>query len=104
MIKPELEALRSLAESGSYDVAPISMELLSDVRTPIEALRILLNVSRHCCIIGSYLALLHHNLVAAERVVVVVVMVLAPATKMFMIVFHNQTILLLFFAKVMKSI
>ena len=53
MIKPELEALRSLAESGSYDVAPISMELLSDVRTPIEALRILLNVSRHCYLLES---------------------------------------------------
>ena len=53
MIKPELEALRPLAESGEYDVAPISMELLSDVRTPIETLRILLNVSRHCYLLES---------------------------------------------------
>ena len=38
---------------GKYDVAPVRCELLSDIRTPIEALKILKNVSTHCFLLES---------------------------------------------------
>ena len=37
-----------------YKVVPISKEILSDIRTPIEVLRILKGVSRHCYICLLY--------------------------------------------------
>ena len=36
-----------------YKVVPISKEILSDIRTPIEVLRILKGVSRHCYMLES---------------------------------------------------
>lgn len=53
MIRPTLEEIRTLAESGKYDIAPVSMEILSDIHTPIEVLRILKNVSAHCYMLES---------------------------------------------------
>lgn len=53
MINSEIDALRALAASGKYDIAPVKMEMLSDVKTPIETLRVLLNVSRHCYLLES---------------------------------------------------
>ena len=52
-ITPDQETLRALAEEGKYDVAPVRCELLSDIRTPIEALKILKNVSTHCFLLES---------------------------------------------------
>ena len=52
-ITPDLETLRALAKEGKYDVAPVCCELLSDIRTPIEALKILKNVSTHCFLLES---------------------------------------------------
>ena len=52
-IKPDLEALRALARRGEFDVAPVCCELMSDIRTPIEVLRILKNVSTHCFLLES---------------------------------------------------
>ena len=40
-ILPNLEDVRRLAASGEYKVVPISCEILSDICTPIEAMRIL---------------------------------------------------------------
>ena len=53
MICPTLEEAKTYAASGTYRMLPISCEIYSDVRTPIEALRILKNVSRHCYLLES---------------------------------------------------
>ena len=53
MLKPSLEEVKKAAESGQYKIAPVCMEILSDVRTPIEVLRILKNVSGHCYMLES---------------------------------------------------
>ena len=52
-IYPELETIRELAKEGKYDIAPIRCELMSDIRTPIEVLKTLKNVSSHCFILES---------------------------------------------------
>lgn len=52
-MKPTLEEVKALASQGEYRVVPISREILSDVKTPIEVLRILKNVSKHCYILES---------------------------------------------------
>ena len=52
-VLPDLETLKALAREGKYDVAPVRCELLSDIRTPIEALKILKNVSTHCFMLES---------------------------------------------------
>ncbi len=53
MIRPELKEIEALNESGKYKVVPISCEILSDSLTPIEAMRILKNVSTHCYLLES---------------------------------------------------
>ena len=53
MITPNLETLQELKKQGIYKTAPVSMEILSDVKTPIEVLRILKNVSGHCYLLES---------------------------------------------------
>lgn len=50
---PSLEKVKEIAKSGKYNILPVSCEILSDICTPIEALRILKNVSRHCYILES---------------------------------------------------
>ena len=52
---PQLEEVRRIAETGRYDVVPVSCRLLSDFTTPIETLRILKNVSAHCFMLESAL-------------------------------------------------
>lgn len=52
-MKPDLETVKKLAGEGKYKTVPISIEMLSDIRTPIEVLRILKNVSSHCYILES---------------------------------------------------
>ena len=52
-IIPALEKVREIAASGSYDVCPLSCELLSDFTTPIETMRILKSVSTHCYMLES---------------------------------------------------
>ena len=53
MIRPDLEEIKTLAAAGNYKCVPVSMEILSDVRTPMEVLRILKNVSGHCYMLES---------------------------------------------------
>ncbi|MBR0398162.1 MAG: anthranilate synthase component I family protein [Eubacterium sp.] len=52
-ITPNLVDVRYYAESGNYDVLPVSCEILSDFTTPIETMRILKHVSRHCYMLES---------------------------------------------------
>ncbi|KFI68764.1 anthranilate synthase component I [Bifidobacterium magnum] len=50
---PTVEELRRIGATGKYRCAPVSMELLSDIATPIEVLRRLQRVSDHCYILES---------------------------------------------------
>lgn len=50
---PDLSTLQKLQKEGIYRTAPVSMEILSDVKTPIEVLRVLKNVSGHCYLLES---------------------------------------------------
>lgn len=52
-IMPSLEEVRRFASAGTYSVLPVSCEILSDICTPIEALKILKNVSTHCYMLES---------------------------------------------------
>ena len=52
-ILPELSEVKRLAAGGQYKVLPLSCEILADVCTPIEVMRILKNVSTHCYMLES---------------------------------------------------
>ena len=52
-IRPALGEVLREAESGDYRVMPVSCEILSDFTTPIEAMRVLKNVSNHCYLLES---------------------------------------------------
>ena len=52
-ILPEFSEVKKIAESGQYNVVPISCEILSDFTTPIETMKILKNVSTHCYMLES---------------------------------------------------
>lgn len=50
---PKLEEVKKIADTGKYKVLPVSCEILSDICTPIEALKILKNISTHCYMLES---------------------------------------------------
>lgn len=50
---PDLNTVRQIASEGNYKVLPVSCEILSDICTPIEAMRILKNISSHCYMLES---------------------------------------------------
>ena len=50
---PNIDEVRKIAESGKYKVLPVSCEILSDICTPIQAMKILKNVSTHCYMLES---------------------------------------------------
>ena len=52
-IIPGIEEVRQYAAMGTYRVFPVSCEIFSDFTTPIEAMRILKNVSSHCYMLES---------------------------------------------------
>ena len=52
-ILPEYEEVKKIAQTGKYQVIPVSCEILSDICTPIEAMKILKNVSTHCYMLES---------------------------------------------------
>ena len=52
-ITPDLKKIKEIANTGKYKVAPVSCEMLSDICTPIEALKKLKNVSSHCYMLES---------------------------------------------------
>lgn len=55
-ISPSLPQVKAIAAQGRYQALPVHCEILSDFLTPIEALRILKNVSTHCYLLESALA------------------------------------------------
>ncbi|NLP35542.1 MAG: anthranilate synthase component I family protein [Clostridiales bacterium] len=55
-IIPTIDEIKKVAASGKYNVLPISCEILSDFRTPIDAMKILKNVSAHCYMLESAMA------------------------------------------------
>lgn len=52
-VSPSLDEVRKIAATGAYKVLPVSCEILSDICTPIEALKKLKNVSTHCYMLES---------------------------------------------------
>lgn len=52
-ILPTFEDVREIEGTGEYQVVPVSCEILSDICTPIEAMKILKNVSTHCYMLES---------------------------------------------------
>lgn len=52
-VLPTLTEVSNIANSGKYNVIPISTEILSDFITPIEAMRKLKAVSNHCYLLES---------------------------------------------------
>jgi len=55
-VVPSIDEVRKIAESGKYDVVPLSCEILSDFTTPIETIRILKNASTHAYMLESAMA------------------------------------------------
>ena len=52
-ISPSLQEVKAIASTQDYKVMPVSCKILSDFCTPIEAMRILKNVSNHCFLLES---------------------------------------------------
>lgn len=52
-ILPGIEKAKEIAATGTYQVMPVSCEILSDFTTPIETMKILKNVSTHCYMLES---------------------------------------------------
>lgn len=50
---PSLDEAKRLAASGDYRRIPVARELLADIRTPIEVLRVLQERSHHCFLFES---------------------------------------------------
>jgi len=50
---PTLDEILELQKGGQYKVAPVCCELLSDICTPIQAVRKLKNISSHCFLLES---------------------------------------------------
>lgn len=55
-MKPSIDEVKEYAKLGEYKIAPVSIEILSDIKTPIEVLRILKNQSDHCYLLESAVA------------------------------------------------
>lgn len=48
-----LEEVKRIADTGQYDIIPLSIELLSDIKTPVQVLKVLLAASQHCYLLES---------------------------------------------------
>ena len=53
MIQPSLEEVKRAAQSGAYKAFPVYTEILADIRTPVETVRILKNISSHVFMLES---------------------------------------------------
>ena len=53
MRQTSFEEVKQIAASGQYRLIPVSREIFSDIRTPVEVLRSLQNVSSHCFMLES---------------------------------------------------
>lgn len=52
-ILPSKETVKEIVAMGVYDILPVSCEILSDICTPVEAMKILKNISTHCYMLES---------------------------------------------------
>ena len=52
-ISPSLSEVKEIAQTGKYNILPVSLEILSDFTTPIEIMRVLKNVSTNCYMLES---------------------------------------------------
>lgn len=50
---PSLDDVKKIAAVGQYNILPVSCEILSDICTPIEAMKIIKNISTHCYMLES---------------------------------------------------
>lgn len=53
MKQTSMEEVKRIAASGDYRRIPVVREIYSDIRTPVEALRAVQNVSSHCFLLES---------------------------------------------------
>jgi len=53
MIRPSLDEAKEIAGLNKYSVIPVGKEIFADMRTPMEVLKILQNVSNHVFILES---------------------------------------------------
>lgn len=53
MSYPTLQQAKKIVKNGDYKIIPISQELYADAKTPIEVLRILKKISKHCYMLES---------------------------------------------------
>jgi len=53
MIFPSLEEVKKIIKEDNYQRIPIAYEIMSDIKTPIEVLKILKNNSKHCFMLES---------------------------------------------------
>ena len=53
MLYPSLETVVQIKETGDYRRVPVREEMFMDMLTPIQAVRILKRVSRHCFLLES---------------------------------------------------
>ena len=53
MNQTSIDEARRRASLGDFKRVPITRELLADIRTPVETLKALMNVSEHCFMLES---------------------------------------------------
>ncbi|MBQ7929081.1 MAG: anthranilate synthase component I [Methanobrevibacter sp.] len=53
MFSPSFEEVKNIAKNEEYKRIPVSYELFSDIATPIEVLKVLKNISKHCYMLES---------------------------------------------------
>ena len=53
MFSPSLEEVKNIGKNKEYKRIPIAYELYSDISTPIEVLRVLKQISKHCYLLES---------------------------------------------------
>ncbi len=53
MYYPDIDEIKEIAKNKSYKRIPLSYEIYSDIETPIEVMRKLKNVSKHCYMLES---------------------------------------------------
>lgn len=53
MFYPTQKEIAECAQKGIYKTAPVTMEILSDIKTPIETMKVLKNVSKHVFMLES---------------------------------------------------
>lgn len=52
-MRPSLEEIIKIKSEGQYNTVPVSTELFSDLRTPTQVMRILMEVDDHCYMLES---------------------------------------------------